>query len=154
MKVIELRTALEQLANILTSAGAKSQDKEVRSFLKLFDGQEDMLVSDFFEDLRERLKANTGNGKLAHANLASVEQYVRRLEAAGIDKNIFDAVYSDIASDRSIVKEDADLIAHRYTLGREKWPTKAEALREIKLAFQERAYRAAKSVQVEKASRW
>jgi len=85
---------------------------------------------------------------------SNVSGYIQRLESAGTDRAVFDRVHAALGADKSVMKEDMDAIAHGYTGGRSKWPTRTAALEAVKIEYLERAYQEVKMVGVEKASRW
>jgi hypothetical protein len=82
-------------------------------------------------------------------NLACAE-YVERLNHAGTDNVVFEPVVAGLAADKSINKDDMDVIAHNYTLGRRKWKNRKAALDAIRDRFNERAYHASKMKIVER----
>ena len=140
MNVSQLREALEEAVGILAAAG----------------GHDDEEVSEFLCELRHRLiqpRTTTGRSQKQPDDLA-VARYVQRLRDAGTDKIEFDGIVSELTKDKAIHKEEMDAIAHEYTQGRSQWQKKSDALKEIKTRFSERAYQAAKMMQVDKASRW
>jgi hypothetical protein len=81
-----------------------------------------------------------------------VGSYVQRLHEAATAKQMFDRVYTDLSTDRKVGKNEADAIAHLYTGGRERWPTKGEALTAIQDWFTQKAYQAVKMKQVDSAN--
>lgn len=154
MNVKELRQVLEEAEAILAASGATAQTKNFKLFLELFKGRDDQPVSQFLAELKLRLCPPTSDTvELPKINEPVVERYVQRLRDAGIDNNIFDNIFSELLKDKQISKEDADAIAHRYTKGRDRWPTKAAALQELKTRFGERVYQAAKMTRVDKIGR-
>jgi hypothetical protein len=155
MKIREIRQPLVEFAEVFASSGATSQAKDIYSFLRMFDGHDDESVDEFASYLEERLRnKETPKNPEFKINPNVVDGYVKKLEHAGTDKGLFDPVFAELISDKAVLKDEADAIAHKYTSGREKWKSKKEAFDEIKTSFEERSYQAAKMVQVSKASRW
>ena len=143
MIVKRLRETLEEAAGIMAAAGAKTQYKAFQTFLDIFKGQDNQPVAEFLADLQRRLGRER-----------AVDHYIERLLEAGVDKKAFDSVFAELSKDKSIRKDEANVIACRYTEGRASWPTKASAMKEIKASFAERALHAVKMRQVDKASRY
>jgi hypothetical protein len=79
---------------------------------------------------------------------------VRALNAAEANKLAFETAYAELAKDRNISKDDADVVAHRYTGGRTKWSSKAEALAAIREWFDHNALQAVKMQQVDGGTPW
>jgi hypothetical protein len=154
MNVKELREALEEAEGILAAAGAKSRSKDFRSFLDLLNGHDERPVKEFLADLRHRLNGSqTAPPKSSkQLNEQVVIGYIERLRDASINRTSFDRVFAELTKDKSVRKNEADAIAHRYTGGREKWPKKSDALRAIADWFTHEAYQAVKMKQVDKAT--
>src|SRR5215475_13829084 len=106
MIVKKLREAMEEVADVMAAAGARTQVKALRAFVNIFKGQDDQPVTEFLADLHRRLHP-----------APSVDAYVDRLLAAGNDKKEFDAIFNEVKKDKSIRKDEANTIARKYTEG-------------------------------------
>ncbi len=144
MSVKRLRAAVDEIASIFSAVGAKAHSKSFNALSELLEGHDDRSIAEFFASLNK--KPLTGQ--------ALIQQYVSRLESAGTDELAFGGIFSELRSNKSIKKAEADAIAAGYTKGRSKWRTKTDAIKAIETTFRERAYQAVKMRQVEKASRW
>jgi hypothetical protein len=154
MNVKELREVLEEAEGILSAAGAKTSSKDFRTFVDLFKGHDDRPVAEFLAELRGRLNGRQPQSQVQPkaADEGVVAHYLKRLRDAGTDKSAFDRVHADLSNDSRVGKSEADAIAHSYTDGRERWPSKSEALSAIADAFAYEAYQAVKMKRVDKAT--
>jgi hypothetical protein len=156
MNVAELRRALEEAESILSSAGAKTPGKDLKAFLAILNGRDDQDVDAFFAELRQRLGASSATPKKPTrvAEEDTVQRYFQRLNDVGTDKAAFGVIFADLMKDKSVLKEEADAIAHRFTGGRSQWPTKSDALTAISEWFEDKSYQAVKMHQVDKGTPW
>lgn len=146
MKTKALRQLLTDLAAILTVAGAKKPASELGRVADLMDGREHQYVEEFLNELRSEIRP------LEPAEIA--EQHVARLHAAGTDELAFRQAFDALSKDRAVKKPQANSIAHAYIGGREKWPTKAEALAAIEKEFVARRYDQSKMKEVARSRPW
>jgi hypothetical protein len=144
MSVKRLRAAIDEITSIFSAAGANTQSKTFNALSKLLEGNDDKSIREFFASLNK--KPLSGQALIQH--------YVSKLESPGTDELAFAGIFSELRSNKSIKKAEADAIAAGYTKGRSKWRAKADAIKAIETTFRERAYQAVKMRQVEKASRW
>lgn len=156
MQVKELRAVLEELRGILAAANAKSQSKDIATFLALFDGADEAPVDQFLRDLEQRLEVpeavQTVPVKLP--DRAVVVRHVTALRAADTDKGAFDAAFAQLKRDADIDKAEAEAIAFEYigyADGRRAWPSKKSAMQAIEDWFKRLAYDAVRAVQLDKA---
>jgi hypothetical protein len=154
MKVKELRDVLEEAESILSAAGAKVPSKDFRIFVDLFKGHDDRPVADFLAELRGRLNGRQPQPKYQPKAVDEmvVTHYVKRLRDSGTDQYAFEGIQADLSNDSRVGKSEADAIAHLYTGGREKWPSKSEAMNAIADWFTHEAYQAVKMKRVDKAT--
>jgi hypothetical protein len=155
MNVGELKRAIEEAESILSAA--KAPVKDLRTFLKIFEGREHEDIDVFFNELRSRLNAASSGSKATVArepDQTVVQSYVDKLRAAVSSEPTFSGALTEMGADTRVQKEEIDLIAHTLTAGRTSWPSKAEAVKAIRDWFTDEAYQAAKSVQVDKGSPW
>jgi hypothetical protein len=168
MSVKKVRDALSEIAAVLGAAGAKTPSKELSALSCALEDGDRKSVTEFFSELGERVTRGKAVGASSAkrtsrksvtksepiSDQARIDQYVGRLEKAGIDSNEFQAVLSEIRRDKLIRKPEANGIAAAYTKGRLTWPTKGEAFEAIEATFRDRAFQAVKMLQVDKASRF
>jgi len=78
-------------------------------------------------------------------------EHLERLRAAGLDRSAFESAMTGVSR---LPKEHVNAIQREYIGGRDKWPTKGEALKALNNYFKEREYQNVKMQQVEKASKF
>ncbi len=135
MIVKKLIDAITGLGGILQAAGSNQAAEDVRSLRKVLPEDAQTDARHALADLRELLE---------RAQTDLVDAYSKRLQDAGTDESAFDTVCGDLNKDKAIGKDEANAIAHQYTGGRKKWPSRKAALDAIRKKFTERAYQEGK----------
>jgi len=153
MGVKNLRKALEDIQAVFVAAKTPKLATELQSFVRIFDGRDEEKTSEFIAQIKERLNKTRATPQLPAAD-QTILHYVTRLKEAGVSEPMFELTFKELSKDTKVKKGEADAIAATYTGGRQSWPKKADALKAIKVAFNERVYEAAKMRQVDKASRF
>lgn len=135
MMLQKLIDALAGLRHVIAASGSKKVSDGLKPLEELLQAQKSGDVASALHELRETLSRDKAR---------TLQLYVERLNQSGIDADAFARVAADLRADKFVDKEDADEIAHRYTGGRKKWPTRAAALKAIQKKFDERVYQASK----------
>lgn len=150
MKVKVLRRTICDVADSLSASGIEARRQTLQSVIKLCEGYDEESVESFLARLRHQPNqpALAVSSRTKTINQVVVARYVRMLQAAGMQRNAFDEVFGALSKDTAVRKSEADTIAHVYTGGRPKWPTKGAALKAIETWFNSRAFDEAKMSRV------
>ena len=123
---------------MLKAARAKPQAQAVQAVNALLDDARDRSVDEFVDRTAAALNAP----KMSDLPPSDVCTMLRE---AGVDKAQFESIYSAL-SDRSFSKEKTIEIASLFTGARSTaWSTKPQALKAIKMKFDERVFLDSKS---------
>lgn len=145
MNLKRLRDIIADVAGIVGASGARQSAEDVRALTQALDGPDERAADEAIDELESLISQEERLRREAH---------IKRLLEAGTDKSSFEAVFAELKNDRRVLKEDADAIAHAYTKGRKKWPSRKAALDAIRKKFVERAYQESKMRIVEKSKVW
>lgn len=145
MNMLRLREAIRDLAGVVEATSTKRAGDDVRALEDCLSGGDDRKARDAVTEFEDIVRQEKERFRAA---------YVDRLNDAGTDRALFEPLFAELSSDKRLLTDDANAIAHAYTQGREKWPTKSAALGAIKTLFGERAYQVAKMKIVEKTRVW
>ena len=146
MNVGKLRQVISDFGSIFAAAGATTQAEDLRAVAELMKGQEDQPVESFLSTVKADISPLDVD--------QLIDLHVECLRAAGTDEGAFRRAYDHLSKDKSIKKAEADRIAHRYVGGRDKWPSKKEALGAIQKVFVARRYDESKMKEVERSRPW
>lgn len=133
----ELRKALSSFESLLEQTRA---DAELQSELKRLN----MWLRQFDKLDVEELCSTSGvpnaptrsTGTRAQIDSAIVDDFSAKLSAPENDRSRFEAILSDMKSDKRVRVAEASEIARRYVGGTSKYKSKTDALKEIKLRFE------------------
>lgn len=146
MKTRALRQLVTDIAAVLTAAGARKPASDLARIADLMDGRDHQRVEEFLGELRSDIQP------LEPSEI--VAQHVARLRTAGTDEAAFRQAFDTLTKDRALKKPQANSVAHAYIGGREKWPTKSEALAAIEKEFIARRYDQSKMKEVARSRPW
>ena len=146
MNVGRLRQLLMDVGAVLASAGSAKQAEDLDRVAGLMRGQEHQSVEAFLDELQTDVAPRS--------SAAVIAEYVAQLSSAGVDEFAFRQVFEVLSKDKSIKKPEADLVAHGYIGGREKWKNRAAALEAIEKEFVSRRYDASKMKEVARSRPW
>lgn len=144
MKVGELRLILDQLRQLYASAGASGPGKDLKALIDVLDLRAGESVDTFVADIKLRLRAGPSKkaqrsgkagGTAAPLNEGAIGSYVAQLNAAGTDRQVFDAVFAKMTADKALRLAELTEIAHRYSGGVAKHKSVASAHDGISKAF-------------------
>jgi len=141
MSVKKLLESLDGLGAIVEAAGAKKAADGLRTLKGLFGGDSNRPAAEALDELRDVLDSE---------KLAERGAYLKRLVDAGTDEVKFNSAIDELEKDKRMGKEGVDAIAHGFTGGRTKWPSRKAAIEALRKKFAERAYQASKMRIVEK----
>lgn len=141
MSVKKLLESLDGLGAIVEAAGAKKAADGLRALKGLFGADSNRPAAEALDELR---------GILDSEKQVDRGAYLKRLIDAGTDDVKFNAAIDELDKDKRMDKEDVDAIAHGFTGGRTKWPSRKAAMEALRKKFAERAYQASKMRIVEK----
>jgi hypothetical protein len=149
-----MRESLEKVARVLEAAGKKTQTKAVQNVIELLAGHDSESIPTFLKTLQEQLerKPEKKTAPPKELRTETIEQYVRQLRAAGIDKSAFESVLARLSKDKAVRKAEADAIAQAYTGGGARWPKKQDAFAAIRAHFDTLVHSEVKIREVRKAS--
>ena|SRR5215475_3597791 len=141
MKVLELRSVLEQLRRLYAAGGAKGADKDLASLSKALEGHDKKSVNELVADARRQIdKSPTkSGGRKGNINEDAIETYARRLRDAGTDKDEFYQVFSQLTVSVDVGLAEVDVIARHFTGYKAKYRKRQTALDDIEKVFIERA---------------
>ena len=122
MSVKRLAETLGELGDIVEAAGAKKVADGLRTIRGLFERDADRNANEALEELRSVLASEKSTLRLT---------YLKRLNEAGTDAAKFDAVAKELEQSKQMGKEDIDSIAHDFTGGRKKWPSRKAGIQAL-----------------------
>ncbi len=130
-----LRDALTDIEKLAKAAGGKKTSVDIAAIRDLLNGEDDASVGDSIAELRNLIEVHKAEVQNA---------YVQQLIDAETDFILFNTLHARLSADKTIEKLDMDVIACKYTNGREKWKNRKLALDAIRDRFEERVYQAGK----------
>ena len=150
MKVKVLRRTICDVAGSLLASGVEPGRQTLQAVIELCEGHDEESVDTLLAGLRHRLTRPTPTvcSQADSTDHTVVARYVQRLQEVGMQQSAFDGVFDALSKDKAVRKCEADAIAHAYTGGRPKWPTKREALEAIETWYNSRAFDKAKMSRV------
>ena len=141
MQVKELRAALSEIREVFSAAGTKLPERDLNELIGLLDGHDEQELDSFLEALAQDLSTHSNTAKknsTSAPNEVLVSRYMQRLQAADIDRKLFDEVFADLKSDAGMRKAEVELLAKKYLARKE--PSKAKQLEAIETRFREFRY--------------
>ncbi len=157
MQIKDLIEALSEMEDIFTAAGATKAADDVEDLLTIFDGHQDMSAEEFFDEMRKLYTVKSKSKTRAtqkQANDLLVERYVRRLNEAALERDVFSNVMSELKSDGDVRKAEVDRIQFQYVGGREMQASKRKGIEAIEKWFNQRRYQAAAIEEAGKVTPW
>ena len=146
MNVGKLRQLLIDVSAVLASAGSAKHGSDLNRVAELMKGQDHLSVDAFLDELEKDIAPPSSAEVIA--------RYVAQFYSAGIDEFAFRKVFETLSKDKTIKKPEADLVAHGYIGGRDKWKNRAAALEAIEKEFVSRRYDASKMKEVARSRPW
>lgn len=135
MKATELKSLLENLAELMRAGGAKRSAEDVVLLTDRIDTSDNKSATQAIEKLEAELSAEAAEP----VNIA-IQRYVDGLKEAGRDEAKFDKIYARLHDDRSIKKDDAIAVMRGYVGQQLRVRTKAQAFEEIQRQFSKLLY--------------
>ena len=141
MKVLELRSVLEQLRRLYAAGGAKGADKDLATLSKALEGQDEKSVKELVADARQLIDRppTKSGGRKGKVNEGAIETYAQRLREAGTNKDEFYKVFAQLKMSEDVGVAEVDVIARRFTGYKAKYKKRQTALDDIEKVFIERA---------------
>lgn len=149
-----LDAVLARLERVWSGGGARSPVKGVSQVRKAIAPHLTQTIDDMLDDLRAEAAAKAARAAAKAVRDDVVASYVKRLEEAAHDRQVFDSVFADLSTDRRVRKVELDAIAERYAGGPAKRRNKAAGFEAIRASFFERALRERNAQVAEKATPW
>jgi hypothetical protein len=149
MNIKELRTILERLQEVFSAAGSRQSARDLKSVAEALDGSEDQTVEEFVAETRSLLEPRPPlhlhpEPTTVPAAMA-IARYVRKLLAAGDDRDVFESTLESLRNDKTIGRSELFAIANGFfnepTGGthRFRFKSKAAAYAFMRQKFVERA---------------
>jgi hypothetical protein len=145
MNLRQLQNLLIRIARLADSVGGRGQAGDLRVLAEVLAEERVSSVTEAVVQIRSRL-ARSGRGRQADSPTRrrqqsgrptiSVDEYVRKLECAREDADIYPLL--EAFRDKAFKKAELDKIAHRYAKGPVKYKRKADAIDDIEGRFFQR----------------
>ena len=115
MKIRELRSILERLQEVFSSAGSRQPARDLKSVVEVLHGSEDTTVEQFVSETKSLLDPEPPRPKPPPpTNEIAISRYVRKLLDAGDDREAFEAILEALRIDERIGKDELFMIANRF----------------------------------------
>jgi hypothetical protein len=144
MRVEEIKTAIENLRDILAAGGAKSAEADLSRLIELLAAQGDKDLDQYVNEVRGILEPKP----------ECVDSFVGRLKSAREDEGLFKAALADIAKAKLIKKPEAVEIAKRYGVIRIDQKSKASVIASIEKYFYWMLYQRDAGAMAQRATPW
>lgn len=133
--------ALTGLGTVIDAAGAKRSAEDIKSLCELFPADRFHSAEEALGELRKLLEVERENKRATH---------LKQLREAECEEVVFSRAVNALEIDKSVDADDINAIAHAYTEGRVKWPSRKAAIKAIRSRFVERSYQQSKMKIVER----
>jgi hypothetical protein len=137
MNIREILAALDQLRALYAACGPKAAEKNIDKVIELLAPHDGKPMEAFMMEVRAAAapaEARTAPPATA-VDQAMVEQYVRRLAAAGSEERVFEETFAALTGDANVRLKEADAIARQFTRQQSPFKTRKAALTAIKETF-------------------
>ena len=113
MKIAEFKELIARLEQLHAASGAATQAKDLRSFLKIFEGSEDKTVDEFVAETAAALSAVTATAA-SSTTADRIAVYADRLLQAGTNETVFRRALQSLQNDEKLKNSEWYAIANRY----------------------------------------